>query len=228
MIYLSQTAHVINTFKIWRMHSLFMLLACLMFFSNVAFSSDKNEQNLLQSMAGTPFDSFKVADNAAISASKKIYIEKVDASFSKDWLTKFTSKTSRNYRNTTLQQYADSFRTHLIEELNSAGWEVVNAPYDGVLVASAVLSNIHISGPQQIGTQHSLITEFGFSHIEFDLKGGNKRSILQIQDRRSVATSSGTLIETNRALNFSKFSHLFKGWANDITVFINLISPNTN
>lgn len=179
----------------------------------------------LETLEGTPFKTFKVADDAKIPSSRMIYISQVDATFSQNWLNKFNSKTSRSYRSKTLDDFSEALRSHLVEKLTETGWKVVDTPQEGALIVDAMLRDIHINGPQQINLQHSLVTFIGYSNIELLIKDANEKVILQIEDQRIASAQFSDLIETNSALNFSRFNKLFKAWASDLTMLMNIVSP---
>lgn len=182
------------------------------------------DDSSLESIEGTSFDTFKVADGIKFPASRKVYIEIVEASFSKDWIKEFKTKTSRRYRDKTLQKYAETFRSHLGNKLANSGWILLSEPEEGAMKITAKLSNVHINGPSSVDMMNALVLNIGRSGIELIIRDADNNPALHIQDYGLAGSPSDSLIETNKAMNFVGFNKLLYGWANNVTVYLNLIA----
>ena len=176
---------------------------------------------------GTSFDVFKISDNIAFPASKKIYIEDVKASFSKEWMSKFKSKTTKRYREQTLHDYAQAFHEQLTNKLSSAGWNITDKPEETAMRVSAGLTDIEINAPDLLLISNSLVLYIGSSSLELSILDANEQAMLYIQHEDAVSSISNSFIETDNAMNFSRFNKLFSAWANNFTVFFDMVSELT-
>lgn len=183
-----------------------------------------SEDSSLESIEGTSFDLFEVADDINFPTSRKVYIEAVEASFSKVWMRKFRNKTSRSYRKNTLQKFAETFHSHLSEKLANSGWIVINAPEEEAMKVSAKLLNLHINGPETVDMTNTLVLNIGKSGLELTIVDADNQLALHIKDSRVVGSLSESYFETNNGMNFIRFNKLFNGWANNFTVFLNIIA----
>lgn len=193
----------------------------VVFYSGTALA-DQNEG--LLHIDGTSFDVFKISDDIAFPSSKKIYIEDVKASFSKEWMSKFRAKTSKRYRVNTLDDYAQAFRAQLVKKLSSAGWKVIDGPEENAMRVRATLSDVEINAPDLLLISNSLVLYIGSSSLELSILDANDQAMLYIQTESVVSSISSTFIETDNAMNFARFNKLFSAWASNFTVFFDMIS----
>lgn len=194
------------------------------FYSGVALAVQNED---LLHIEGTSFDVFKISDDIAFPASKKIYIEDVKASFSKEWMSKFRSKTTKRYRTDTLEDYAIAFRTQLVKKLSSAGWNVLDGPEENAIRVRAALSDVEINAPDLLLISNSLVLYIGSSSLELSILDANEQAMLFIEHESVVSSISSTFIETDNAMNFARFNKLFSAWANNFTVYFDMVSELT-
>ena len=187
----------------------------------------KNPSPTLKPVEGTGFKLFELADNINFPAAKKIYIEMVETTFSKAWMSEHKINTSRRYRNNTLQSYAENFRSLLHNKLANAGWTLLNAPEDGAMKVSAKLFDIHINGPDTVNLKNALVLIIGKSSLELSIYDADNLLVLCIKDMGVAGSPSDSYIETNNVINIRGFNQLFSAWANNFTVFLNLIAEST-
>lgn len=193
-------------------------------YSGTALAVD-NER--LLHIEGTSFDVFKISDDMAFPASKKIYIEDVKASFSKAWMSKFKSKTSESYRDKTLHDYAQAFQNQLAKKLTGAGWQVTDDPEETAMRVRTVLSNLEITAPDMLLISSSLVLYIGSSTFELSILDANEQALLYIQDVGVASSISSSFVETDNAMNFARFNKLFGAWANNFTVLFDMVSDLT-
>lgn len=190
-------------------------------YSGTAMAVD-NER--LLHIEGTSFDVFKISDDIAFPASKKIYIEDVKASFSKAWMSKYKSKTSESYRDKTLHDYAQAFQKQLAKKLSQAGWQVTDDPKQTAMRVRTALSNIEITAPDTLLIANSLVLYIGSTSFELSILDANDQAMLYIRDEGVASSISRSFIETDSAMNFARFNKLFSAWANNFTVFFDMVS----
>lgn len=189
--------------------------------SGTALAADNDR---LLHIEGTSFDVFKISDDIAFPASKKIYIEDVTASFSRDWMSKFKTKTSESYRDKTLHDYAQAFQEQLAKKLTGAGWQVTDNPKETAMRVRTSLSNIEITAPDMLLISNSLVLYIGSSSFELSILDANEQAMLYIQDDGVASSISSSFVETDSAMNFARFNKLFGAWANNFTVFFDMVS----
>ena len=195
-------------------------------YSNALFAVTEGAR--LASIEGTSFNTFELADDINFPATRKVYIEPIEANFSKQWMRKYRSETSRSYRDTTLQKFAESFRSHLIDKLSESGWNVLSAPEEGAIKVNAKLLDIYINGPDTLNMTTALVLYIGKSSLELTIQDANNQLVLRIKDNQIAGSPSESYFETNNAMNLSRFDKAFYGWANNFTVFLNIIAGPTS
>jgi hypothetical protein len=201
-------------------------LMALLFLSSMMYSTPALaiEDSALVALEGTSFNVFEIADTLSFPSSKKIYIEPVEANFSSNWMREFKTKTSSGYRDSTLDRYAESLQTHIGEKLAGTGWTIVNTPEDSAIRISAKVLDLTINAPEITNTVNALVLNMGAARLELAVFDANNTLGLRIEDARVAGSPSDSYIETNRALNFTRFDKMFGGWANDTVIFLNIIS----
>lgn len=195
-----------------------MLMLCT--FTSVA-TIDKQDEGGLQD---TYFKSFWVADKVAFPSERKIYIGQVDAAFSSSWLTEFESETSPAYREAIKNSYGKAMHEQLRKHLSKSGWIVVSQPIENCLILRAKLDDIYIVAPQAGVIKNSLVSYIGKSNLKIELIGTDANTILKIEDGRVVEGLGTAYIETNRAVNYSRFKKLMMHWADAIIPYVDLLA----
>ena len=218
---------VFNKFEILNFSKNMFAFILLIAFGSATYSSALfavNEVSSLESIEGTSFDTFEIADDIKFPASRKVYIETIEANFSRDWMRKYRNETSRHYRETTLQEFADTFRSHIGDKLANSGWIVLGAPEEGAMKVTAKLLDIYINGPDKLNMTTALVLYIGRSSLELTIQDANNKLALHIKDNRIAGSPSESYFETNNSMNLTRFDKVFYGWANNFTVFLNIIA----
>lgn len=197
------------------------ILVCLLFSAPSLAIVDKENDGGLHD---TYFKSFWVADKISFPSEKKIYVAQVEVAFSSAWLTEFEPETTPAYRERIKSSYGKEMHSQLTEHLSRAGWIVVSEPDENSLTMRAKLDDIYIVAPQTGVFKNSLVSYIGKSDLKIELIGTDANTILKVEDGRVVEGLGNAFIETNRAVNYSRFKKLMVHWANVITPYLDLIA----
>ncbi|MCF2948615.1 hypothetical protein L0668_10900 [Paraglaciecola aquimarina] len=169
------------------------------------------------------FDIFRIAEVANLPTSRKIYVSHIDADFDSAWLKEFRSKTTKTYRNRVLRDYSRTLEDQIKQKLIKSGWSVFDEPEEGILVLKTKLTDLYIFGPQVITREHVLVTQIGQSSVTFSLEGTDRHTIFEGEDKGIAGGIQNHFIETNEAINFSRFNRLMTLWATNIVYYADTI-----
>lgn len=179
----------------------------------------------LLSISTEHFDSFRIADNAVLPSSRKVYLGDISVNFDSDWLKKFKGKVTSSYQNRIERDFSQMLREHVKNSLLAYGWTVVNEYEDGVLTIKAELLDLYISGPKTLNKQHVMVGSAGSSSIVIQVVGLDKRTFIEIEDKRQAGGVSGQLVEIDSTVNYSLFSKLTENWAKIFVAYLNISTP---
>ena len=198
------------------------LMMLLFVLPSSVFASITQPTNTLNSINSEHFDSFMVADAAELPMVKKIFIEESKVSFDRDWLKKFRFATHKRYRESIQKKYSKMLTSQLKDSLVDAGWTVVDKPQDDALTVIAQFKDLHITAPDTVNRQNKLVYSVGKVAISLEVKGTDDQLFFALEDYGNAGGITGSLFETERALNYSIFNRLASKWANNFVVYLDL------
>ncbi|MFC3121472.1 hypothetical protein [Agaribacter flavus] len=202
-----------------KLYTLAVLVPLMMFAAHAQALIQRGADSL--ESIGTPhFDSLRVAENASIPKSRKIYIAEVSANFGNDWLREFKGKTTEQYKKRVLADYSKALKKHLVNRLSDAGWQVLDKYESGALIVDAQLKDLYINGPEKLIREHILVRNIGQSSILISVAGADNNVIFEIEDRRNAGGLDNYFIETDNAINYGWFSQLMDTWAGKFVVYL--------
>jgi hypothetical protein len=134
------------------------------------------------------------------------------------------AQTSRHYREKTATEYAEAFRKQLKKKLNDSGWDVIDIPEESAMTIKATLFDLNINAPDIGVISHPLVLYIGSSSFELSILDANNQLALFISHNGTASSISSSFVETDNAMNFSRFNKLFNGWANNFAVYLNIVS----
>lgn len=203
--------------------SFFVILAiALMMVPNSIIAANIHNQVALNPIESAHFDSFKVADTAALPLARKIFIQETSVNFSDDWLKQFKKTTNKRYREGIQNRYAKMLEKKLKENLVKAGWTIVERSQTDALTVNAQFKDLHITAPDTVNLRHKLIYSVGKVVILLEVQDTNNKPFFTLEDRGNAGGVTGSLFETDRALNYSIFSQLANSWASNFVIYLDL------
>ncbi len=219
---------VTNKFTNLSKKSWLLAVASLVLFSTGASGFIKQSTEGLEAIGTPHFDSLKVAEDAVIPVSRKVYISDIKANFARDWMNTYRSDTTKHYRNKVLNDYSKALKAHLVDRLTLSGWDVVDTYENGALIVNAQIKDLFITGPEKLTREHVLVRNIGQSSIVINVEGANKQTMFEIEDRRDAGGLDSVFIETDNAMNYSWFSQLMKDWAGKFVIYLDMSTNKEN
>ncbi|MDU0352664.1 hypothetical protein RS130_00910 [Paraglaciecola aquimarina] len=186
-------------------------------------SSAKTTADLSELIQNPHFDVLRIAEKASIPSSKKIYVSPVEANFSRSWEREFKGVTTKAYRKRVIRDYSQALEERIKQQLKTSGWQVFESPEEGILMLSAKITDLYIYGPQKLSREHTLVKQIGQSSLDLVLQGTDSLTILEIQDIGIAGGIGNHFIETDNAINFSRFDRLMQAWATHFVSYADML-----
>ncbi len=164
-------------------------------------------------------------EGASLAGYDKIMISDVDVAFRKNWQrdqnidrvgvnNRITSEDMTRIR----ASVAEGFTQVFVDQLEKAGYSVVDTPGDDVLALVPAIVNLNVNAPdvslRQPGMTRTYTTSTGEMTLNMEFfDSATNQLIGRISDRRR-AMETGTLQWTNSITNRQEANIMFRSWAN--------------
>ncbi len=166
--------------------------------------------------------------NADFSVFQRVAILDPHVAFRSNWQRDQNRSRSRNVRTSDMERIkedvASLFKDVFTEQLEAAGFDVVNYAGDDVLVLRPAIVDLDVTAPdtRTAGRSRTYTAGTGAAtlYIElFDSLSG--ASIGRAADRRAAGRSGGFATVSNRVTNRADARREFRAWADKLIEFLN-------
>jgi hypothetical protein len=166
--------------------------------------------------------------DADFSVFQRIMILDPFVSFTSDWQRDQNRNRRRNINARDMERIktdtANLFRDVFIEQLESAGFEVVNYIDYDVLILRPAIIDLNLSAPdiRTAGRSRTFSATAGAATLYIELFDSVSGSVIgRAADRQAARNSTGNLSWSNRVTNHQEGRRMFRGWADTLTGFLN-------
>ena len=187
---------------------------------------------------GISFDGLKSVDDSVVymayidpeadfSVFQRVMILDPFVSFTSDWQRDQNRNRRRNINANDMERIktdtANLFREVFTEQLEAAGYEVVNqADYDVLLLRPAIIDlNITAPDTRTAGRSTTFTATAGAATLYIELFDSVNGTIIgRAADRKAARNSRGNLSWSNRVTNRQEATRMFRGWADTLVAFL--------
>lgn len=173
------------------------------------------------------FDEVWLAETSTLSGYRKVFIESPDVSFRKRWKTdqnryhprKVTDSDVERIKTDLAQLMVDTFAS----ELADSGFEVVDAPGEGVLIMRPDIVELDVIAPDTntAGRSYSYSESAGRLTLLLQLRDGSSNDVIgQVRDQKRDPRRNYIEWRT-RVSNTATAKRLVRGWARDLGKALN-------
>jgi hypothetical protein len=207
-----------------------LLLSCLalVFASNGALAEEQTEVSFdgLQPIEGAEVAMAYIDPTADFSVFKRVLILDPFVSFRSNWKRDQNRSRRRNLRAGDAERIkADAaalFRDVFIEQLETAGYEVVNEAGDDVLILRPAIIDLDVTAPESRGGGRSrtYTASNGAATLYMQLFDSVTGDIIGRAADRRVARRGGMMTWSNRVTNTADARRMFRSWADQLITFL--------
>lgn len=166
--------------------------------------------------------------DADFSVFKRVALLPALVAFRSDWQRRQNrGSRSRNVRASDMERIkedvADLLNDVFIEQLEAAGYEVVNDADDDVLILRPAILDLDVVAPdnRSAGRSRTYTATTGAATLLLELFDSTTGQILgRAVDRRTAGRSGGFATHSNRVTNRSDARREFRVWANQLVEFL--------
>lgn len=170
------------------------------------------------------FDAVYWRDGASLADYDRVLIDNVEVSFRKNWQRDQNRQRRSPSERITAEDMAriraavaEGFTEVLVQELEAAGYPVVDAPGENVLTLEPAIVDLDVRAPdvsmRQPGITRTYTTEAGRMTLNLELYDSGTNSLIgRVVDRR-LARNTGMLQFSNQITNRQEANVIFRSWA---------------
>ena len=164
---------------------------------------------------------------ADFSVFQRVAIVDPFVAFRSNWKRDQNRSRSRNLRAGDVERIqedvADLFRNVFIEQLEAAGYHVVNEAADDVLVLRPAIIDLDITAPdvRTPGRSRTYTASTGAATLYIHLVDSITGDVIgRAADRRVARQAGGMLSWSNRVTNNAEARRMFRRWADQLVTFL--------
>ncbi len=147
--------------------------------------------------------------------------------FRSNWQRDQNRSRSRNVRASDIERIkgdvADIFMDVFVEQLEAAGYEVVNYVGEDVLILRPAIIDLDISAPDtgRTGRSRTYTANAGVATLFVELYDSYSGDLIgRAVDRRAARSTAGFAVRSNRVTNRADARRMFRVWANRLVEFL--------
>jgi len=169
-----------------------------------------------------------IAPDADFSVFRRVVVLRPHVAFRSDWLRRQNrTSRSRNVRASDAERIkedvADLLKDVFVEQLEAAGYEVVNYEDDDVLILRPTILDLDVTAPdvRSAGRSSTYTATTGAATLLLELFDSTTGDIVgRAVDRRSAGRSGGFATRSNRVTNRADARREFRVWADKLIEFL--------
>ena len=169
-----------------------------------------------------------VDPDADFSVFRRVVVLRPHVAFRSDWLRRQNrTSRSRNVRASDAERIkedvADLLKDVFVEQLEAAGYEVVNYEDDDVLILRPTILDLDVTAPdtRSAGRSRTYRATAGAATLLLELFDSTTGDIVgRAVDRRSAGRSGGFAVQSNRVTNRADARREFRVWADKLIEFL--------
>ncbi len=179
-------------------------------------------------------DQVYVRPNFKFPHYKKVIIDPVQVSFSKNWNQNSTIELSRRLDAADLQNIKDALgrllRERFTRELTAAGYQVTDVPADDTIRVKPDIVNLYINAPDVMGpgVSRSYTTNAGEMTLDMEVRDSPTGELLARVVDRQRALDTGRLQWTNAVTNTADAERAIDVWARQLRAGLDRVNGPNN
>jgi hypothetical protein len=179
-------------------------------------------------------DQVYVRPNFKFPHYKKVIIDPVQVSFSKNWNQNSTIELSRRLDTADLQNIKDALgkllRERFTRELTAAGYQVTDVPADDTIRVKPDIVNLYINAPDVMspGVSRSYTTNAGEMTLDMEVRDSPTGELLARVVDRQRALDTGRLQWTNAVTNTADAERAIDVWARQLRAGLDRVNGPNN
>jgi hypothetical protein len=213
--------------SVWKVFGLFVLMLV-----PILGSAEEEEQMVtfdgLVAIEGSRVHMAYIDPNADFSVFQRVAILDPHVAFRSNWQRDVNRSRSRNVRASDVERIkedvAGMFKDVFTEQLEAAGFEVVNYADEDVLILRPAIVDLDITAPdvRSAGRSRTYSAGTGAATLYIELFDAHSGAIIgRAADRRAAGRSGGFATVSNRVTNRADARREFRVWADQLIEFLN-------
>ena len=213
--------------SVWKVFGLFVLML-------VPFLGSAEEEEQMVSFDGlvaieeSSVHMAYIDPDADFSVFQRVAILEPHVAFRSNWQRDMNRSRSRNVRTSDMERIkedvASLFKDVFTEQLEAAGFEIVNYSGDDVLVLRPAIVDLDVVAPdtRSAGRSRTYTARTGAATLYIELFDSLSGDIIgRAADRRAAGRSGGFATVSNRVTNRADARREFRVWADRLIEFLN-------
>jgi hypothetical protein len=167
-------------------------------------------------------DAVYVRPNVTFPHYKKVILDPVQVSFSKDWTSQNSTEYYRRLDSQDIQRIKDAlaqlFRERFIRELNDGGYQVTDTADDATIRVIPAIVDLYINAPdiQTAGMSRTYTTNAGAMSLNMEVHDGPTGQLIARVVDRQRAMDTGRLQWTTSVTNTADAQRAIDVWAKQL------------